>query len=49
MLGTALLLVRDLLQFAALACSSHNRLAGENLFLRKQPACYSSGRSSRGA
>ena len=37
---TALLLVRDLLHFVALACSSHRRLAAENLFLRKQLAFY---------
>jgi transposase InsO family protein len=37
---TALLLVRDLLHFAALACSSHRSLAAENLFLRKQLAFY---------
>jgi putative transposase len=40
MVRTALLLVRDLLDFVALACSSHSRLAAENLFLRKQLACY---------
>jgi putative transposase len=40
MIGTALLLVRDLLHLVALACSSHNRLAAENLFLRKQLAFY---------
>ncbi len=34
MIGTALLLVRDLLQFVALACTPHDRLAVENLFLR---------------
>jgi putative transposase len=37
---TALLLVRDLLQFVALACTTRNRLAAENLFLRKQPALF---------
>jgi putative transposase len=40
MIRTALLLVRDLLHFVALTCSSHNRLAVENLFLRKQLAFY---------
>jgi putative transposase len=40
MVRTALLLVRDLLHFAALACSSHSSLAAENLFLRKQLAFY---------
>jgi putative transposase len=40
MIGTVLLLVRDLLHFVALACSSHKRLAAENLFLRKQLAFY---------
>jgi putative transposase len=40
MIRTALLLVRDLLHFVALTCSSHNRLAAENLFLRKQLAFY---------
>jgi len=40
MICTALLLVRDLLHLVALACSSHNRLAAENLFLRKQLAFY---------
>ena len=40
MIRTALLLLRDLLHFAALTCSSHKRLAGENLFLRKQLAFY---------
>jgi putative transposase len=40
MFCTALLLVRDLLHFVALACSSHRRLAAENLFLRKQLASY---------
>jgi hypothetical protein len=38
MIGTALLLVPDLLHFVAPTCSSHNRLAAENLFLRKQLA-----------
>jgi hypothetical protein len=38
MIRTALLLVRDLLHFVALTCSSHHRLAAENLFLRKQLA-----------
>src|SRR5919106_1733684 len=32
MIRTALLLVRDLLHFVVLACSSHKRLAAENLF-----------------
>jgi putative transposase len=40
MVRTALLLVRDLLHFAALVCSSHSSLAAENLFLRKQLAFY---------
>lgn len=40
MIRTALLLVRDLLHFVALSCSSHNSLAAENLFLRKQLAFY---------
>jgi hypothetical protein len=45
MIRTTLLLVRDLLHFLALTCSSHNRLAAENLFLRKQLAFISrSGR-----
>lgn len=38
MIRTTLLLVCDLLHFVALTCSSHNRLAAENLFLRKQLA-----------
>jgi len=40
MFRTALLLARDLLHFVALACSSHKRLAAENLFLCKQLAFY---------
>jgi putative transposase len=40
MIRSAILLVRDLLHFVALTCSSHNRLAAENLFLRKQLAFY---------
>ena len=40
MIRTALLLVRDLVRFAALTCSSHTYLAAENLFLRKQLAFY---------
>jgi hypothetical protein len=40
MIRTALLLVRDLLHFAALTCSSHTSLAAENLFLGKQRAFY---------
>jgi putative transposase len=40
MVRTALLLVRDLLHLAALACSSQRSLAAENLFLRKQLAFY---------
>jgi hypothetical protein len=40
MVRTALRRVRDLLDFVALACSSHSRLAAEHLFLRKQLACY---------
>ena len=40
MIRTALLLVRDLLHLVVQACSSHNRLAAENLFLRKQLAFY---------
>jgi hypothetical protein len=40
MIRTTLLLVRDLLHFAALGCSSHKRLVAENFFLRKQLAFY---------
>jgi hypothetical protein len=40
MIRTAFLLVRDLLHFVALTCSSRDRLAAENLFLRKQLAFY---------
>jgi hypothetical protein len=40
MIRTALLLVRDPLQFVGLACSRHTSLAAENLFLRKQLAFY---------
>lgn len=40
MIGNALFLVRDLLQFVALGCTTHNRLAAENLFLRKQLAFF---------
>ena len=40
MIRTALLLVRDLVRFVALTCSSHTCLAAENLFLRKQLAFY---------
>jgi putative transposase len=40
MIRTVLLLVRDLLHFVALTCSSHYTLAAENLFLRKQLAFY---------
>jgi putative transposase len=40
MIRTTLLLVRDLLHFVALGCSSHKRLVAENLFLRKQLAFY---------
>jgi putative transposase len=40
MIGTALLLVRDLLHFVALVNTTHNRLAAENLFLRKQLAFF---------
>ena len=40
MIRTALLLVRDLLRFVALTCSTHTSLAAENLFLRKQLAFY---------
>jgi putative transposase len=40
MIATALVLVRDLLHFGLLACSSHTSLAAENLFLRKQLAFY---------
>jgi hypothetical protein len=47
MLGTALLLVRDLLQFVALASSSQTSLVAENLFLRKQLA-YCVERKIRG-
>jgi hypothetical protein len=40
MIGTALLLLRDLLHLVSLACSSRKRLAAENLFQRKQLAFY---------
>jgi putative transposase len=40
MIGTALLLVCDLLHLAALFCSRRTNLAAENLFLRKQLAFY---------
>jgi putative transposase len=40
MIGTALLLVRDLLHLLALICTTHTSLAAENLFLRKQLAFY---------
>ena len=40
MIVTAVLFVRDLVHFVALACSSNRRLAAENLFLRKQLAFY---------
>jgi hypothetical protein len=40
MIRTALLLIHDLVRFVVLACSSHTRLAAENLFLRKQLAFY---------
>ena len=40
MIRTALLLVRDVLHFVALICSSHTILAAENLFLRTQLAFY---------
>ena len=40
MIRTALLLIRDLVHFVALTCSSHTSLAAENLFLRKQLAFY---------
>ena len=40
MIRTALLLVGDLLQFVALVCCSRERLAAENIFLRKQLAFY---------
>ena len=40
MIRTAFLLVRELLRFVALTCSSHTSLAAENLFLRKQLAFY---------
>ncbi len=40
MLRTVLLLVRDLVHFVVLTCSSHTSLAAENLFLRKQLAFY---------
>ena len=49
MFRTALLLVRDLLHFAALASSSQTSLAAENLFLRSNWRSMWSGRSSRGA
>jgi hypothetical protein len=47
MIGTAVLLVHDLLHLVALACSTHTSLAAENLFLRKQLAFYVERRSSR--
>jgi len=37
---SALALLCDLLRFARLMCQSRTRLAAENLFLRKQLACY---------
>ena len=40
MIRTALLLLRDLVQFVALASSLQTSLAAENLFLRKQLAFY---------
>src|SRR5437667_5353639 len=40
MFRTIFLLVRDLLHFVVLTCSSHTSLAAENLFLRKQLAFY---------
>jgi len=40
MIRTAVLLVRDLLHFVGLACSTRASLAAENLFLRKQLAFY---------
>jgi putative transposase len=40
MIPTAFLLIRALLRFVALTCSSHTSLAAENLFLRKQLAYY---------
>jgi putative transposase len=40
MIRTAFVLVRDLLHFVALFCSTHTSLAAENLFLRKQLAFY---------
>jgi putative transposase len=40
MIGTALLLLRDLLHLVALICSTHTNLAAENPFLRKQLAFY---------
>jgi len=43
MIRTALLLVRDLLRFVALTCTSHASLAAENLFLRRQLAFYLEG------
>lgn len=38
----------DVLRFASSPLRSHAQLAAENLFLRKQLALYSNGRSSRG-
>jgi hypothetical protein len=40
MIRTAILLVRDLLHFVALACSTRASLAAENVFLRKPLAFY---------
>jgi transposase InsO family protein len=40
MIRTVFLLIRELLRFVALTCSSHTSLAAENLFLRKQLAFY---------
>jgi putative transposase len=37
---TTFALVQDLLRLLALICQSRTRLATENLFLRKQLACY---------
>jgi hypothetical protein len=40
---------RDLFHLVALTCSSHRRLAAEDLFLRKQLAFYIERQVKRGA
>ncbi len=40
MIATALLLIRDMQHFLVSACTSHTRLAAENLLLRKQLAFF---------